>query len=330
MQCTVLISSAGRRVQLIECFRDDARALGIDLKIVATDICPKLSPACAIADSFYQVPACFSNEYTAVMLEICVKEKVKLIIPTIDPELIILSEARQSFVDAGTEVGVAEAAFVRMADDKYETINYLDSLGVPTPKTSLLSQLSDNSGIDLGNALIKPRSGSASQGILDYSDDAVARIQNKDQYIVQHKLQGDEFTVNAFYDDNGRMCCAIPHRRLEVRSGEVSKGITQKNIYLLEIASQIGDGIHAVRGPLCFQAFVTSQGRASVFEINARFGGGYPLAHRAGGKFTKWLLQQVCGMTPSYNNQWEENLVMLRYDCAVYAKVSADFQPCCR
>ena len=59
-------------------------------------------------------------------------------------------------------------------------------------------------------------------------------------------------------------------------------------------------------------------GEATVFEINARFGGGYPICDRAGGTFAKWILQDLSGCTPDYNDNWQEGLRMLRYDAAVF------------
>jgi len=55
-----------------------------------------------------------------------------------------------------------------------------------------------------------------------------------------------------------------------------------------------------------------------VFEINARFGGGYPLAHRAGAKFTKWLLEEVIGAPCTAKDSWDEGLLLLRYDSEVF------------
>ena len=40
---------------LINCFRKDA-LLGINLRIIATDCAPDLSPACLIADERFSVP----------------------------------------------------------------------------------------------------------------------------------------------------------------------------------------------------------------------------------------------------------------------------------
>ena len=55
-----------------------------------------------------------------------------------------------------------------------------------------------------------------------------------------------------------------------------------------------------------------------VFEINARFGGGYPLAHRAGAPFSRWLLEEAAGRPGSAHNDWEEGVTMLRYDAAMF------------
>lgn len=76
--------------------------------------------------------------------------------------------------------------------------------------------------------------------------------------------------------------------------------------------------LSAPRGVLCFQAFVDRQGRASVFEINARFGGGYPLAHHAGATMARWLLEERLGLPCSAHNAWREGVAMLRYDAAVF------------
>ena len=69
---------------------------------------------------------------------------------------------------------------------------------------------------------------------------------------------------------------------------------------------------------MCFQAIVTPAGEAAVFELNARFGGGYPLSHMAGGRFTKWLLEETAGRAPSVPEEWSEGVTMLRYDAAVF------------
>jgi carbamoyl-phosphate synthase large subunit len=58
-----------------------------------------------------------------------------------------------------------------------------------------------------------------------------------------------------------------------------------------------------------------------VFEINARLGGGYPLAHQAGATFTKWLLEEALGLPCTAVDTWRAGVEMLRYDTAVFRSV---------
>jgi carbamoyl-phosphate synthase large subunit len=139
-----------------------------------------------------------------------------------------------------------------------------------------------------------------------------------DDYLVQEMWDGAEYTVNLFFDQEGDLRCAVPHRRIEVRSGEVSKGRTERVPALMNAAHQLAAALPGARGPLCFQAIVRPDGSFAVFEINARFGGGYPLAHHAGATFTRWLLEEaLCSPCTAHDN-WREGVTMLRYDAAVF------------
>jgi hypothetical protein len=137
-------------------------------------------------------------------------------------------------------------------------------------------------------------------------------------HVVQELLHGDEYTVNLFFDRSGALRCVVPHRRHEVRAGEVAKGVTTRHAKLEAIGWSLGTILEGARGPLCYQAIVDPQGRAAVFEINARFGGGYPLAHEAGARFSRWLLEQTLGLEPSCHDQWRDGVTMLRYDAALF------------
>ena len=51
----VLMTAGSRRVPLVQAFRQSLRALGIDGRVIVTDINP-LSPAVHVADRAYRVP----------------------------------------------------------------------------------------------------------------------------------------------------------------------------------------------------------------------------------------------------------------------------------
>jgi carbamoyl-phosphate synthase large subunit len=134
---------------------------------------------------------------------------------------------------------------------------------------------------------------------------------------VQELAHGEEYTINVFVE-NGRCVCAVPHRRIEARGGEVSKGLTSRNADLIKLGTEIAETLPGARGALNIQCFVDIAGRAKVIEINARFGGGFPLANRAGAKFPRWMLESLLCRRSTATGEWEDNLLMLRYDAAIY------------
>jgi carbamoyl-phosphate synthase large subunit len=317
--CTILISSAGRRVELIRCFRDGAAHLGIDLRVIAVDVDPAMSAACQIADVAIRVPRCDRAEFIDELLRVCLRHEVDLIVPTIDPELEPLSAEAARFSEIGVDLAIAAPEVVRLARDKLRTARFLASQGVPAPRSAGLDEVMADPNAWPWPLMIKPRAGSSSVGIrIVPSPDQLAELGEAPDYIAQELLQGEEYTVNLFFDRGGRLLCAIPHLRCEVRAGEVAKGITRRHPELEAIARALGETLPGARGALCFQAMVDAAGRAVVFELNARFGGGYPLAHRAGARFAQWLLEETTGRPPSAHNHWQDGVLMLRYDHAIF------------
>jgi sugar O-acyltransferase (sialic acid O-acetyltransferase NeuD family) len=323
---TILISSAGRRVELIRCFQTDAKALGLSLRMVAVDVEPEMSSACQAADVCFRVPPCTSPDFLSNLLHICGKEKVDLLVPTIDPELSILADHRQRFAAVGTRVLVSDSAVVRMAGDKAATAEFLRQNGIPVPRTARLGELLKKPETWPWPVILKPAHGSASVGIRVAKNigEAKEAAERRADYVAQELVEGCEYTVNLFFDQAGKLRSAVPHERCEVRAGEVSKGITRREPRLVELAWRLGSVLQGAVGSLCFQAILPDRRQPAVFEINTRFGGGYPLAHQAGATFTRWLLEELAGLPSSANDRWEEGLTMLRYDAAIFRRASAD------
>ncbi len=296
--------------------------MGIQVRVAAVDSNPAVSAACQMADVCCAVPRCTAPDFIPSLLEVCLQEKVRLLVPTIDTELLTLAEHRAEFRAIGTRVVVSSPELVRLARNKVETARFLAGRGLPVPRTALLSDLLAAPDAWRWPAILKPVGGSSSVGIVRAENlaEAQAVAAGHDDYLAQELWVGREYTVNVFFDQAGTLRAAVPHWRYEVRAGEVSKGITERQPVLLEIAERLGQVLRGACGPLCFQAIVNERGEAAVFEINARFGGGYPLAHRAGARFTQWLLEEVAGLPSTANDDWEEGVVMLRYDAAVFCK----------
>lgn len=316
----LLITSAGRRNQLLECFRSSAAALGMPLQVLAAELRPHFSTACRAADEVFTVPACDSPEYVDALLAICEREKVGLLVPTIDPELSPLSKAIADFAKVGTKVVVSHPETVQIARDKLATAEALALAGLPTPRSLPLRDfLADPSAIK-GAIIVKPKAGSSSAGIIrPRAIDELTSLA-PDGYVVQECWEGEEYTVNVFVDQAGRLVSAVPHLRMSVRSGEVSQGRTARQPDLLVAAERLPIALPGLRGPACFQAIVRGDGSIGIFEVNARFGGGYPLAHEAGAPFTQWILEEVAGLPSTATSAWEEGVLMLRYDAAFFVR----------
>jgi carbamoyl-phosphate synthase large subunit len=319
-QATVLISSAGRRAQLVSCVRDAGQRLGITTRVVASDAKPELSAAAQLANRAVKVPRCTDPEFIPELLTLCKDERVRLLIPTIDTELPILSAHQAEFAKLGVKVAISSPAVVALARDKEKTAVTLQAAGVATPKTMSAVRYAEQPTALKWPVILKPRGGSSSVGILcpPTFEDAVAAARDEHELIAQELWRGREYTVNMFFDQTGAMRCAIPHWRIETRGGEVSKGRTEDVQVLRTAATKIAGCLVGARAVLCFQAIVDDRNEAAVFEINARFGGGYPLAHQAGARFTQWLLEESLGLPSTANDQWARGLTMLRYDSAVF------------
>jgi carbamoyl-phosphate synthase large subunit len=318
MQATVLVSSAGRRVGLIDCFRRSAAAEGLNLTVLACDVEPDLSAACRAADQAFAVPRCDDPAFVDALLEIAKAWGVDLIVPTIDPELGPLAAAAKDFGAIGTRVHVSPPHVIDVVRDKVRTAEVLCAAGVPVPRTSRLEQVIADPVAASWPVFLKPCAGSASRGVkLARTPDDLAQAFDEPM-MVQEFLIGSEYTVNMFVDAQGSLRNAIAHQRLRVRAGEVEKGRTERNPLFRELAELITTALPDARGVLCFQLIMCERRGPCVFEINARFGGGYPLAHFAGAEYTRWLLQEVLGLPSTAHDHWRSGALMLRYDAATF------------
>jgi carbamoyl-phosphate synthase large subunit len=88
----------------------------------------------------------------------------------------------------------------------------------------------------------------------------------------------------------------------------------------MSAASRLVAALGGCRGCVTLQCFRQGEGRFVFFEANLRFGGGYPLAYAAGANFPGWILRMVAGEEIPAFDGWEDHLLMLRFDDAIFVK----------
>ena len=115
----VLILSAGRRVELVNCFKDARYNLGIEGNVVACDL-SDTAPAIYHADKKYLVPRISDDRYIYEIINICKLENIHLIVPTIDTELYKLSISTEMIEkQTNAKVLVSDKSVIEICRDKY-------------------------------------------------------------------------------------------------------------------------------------------------------------------------------------------------------------------
>ncbi|PNH80574.1 ATP-grasp domain-containing protein [Vibrio diazotrophicus] len=318
MKSSVLISSAGRRVELVQAFKDALKILNNGSKVYCTDMQPQLSSACQIADGYFKVPRVTENNYVELLLDICKVNNIGLVVPTIDTELIVLSKNRQLFENEGVYVVISDEELVNKCRDKRKTANLFDELKIEQPL------ILDRNNLTFP-CFCKPYDGSCSIGAIaiqskyDLTEDQINNPKNMFMELVPKSYC--EYTIDAYYSKDGNLKCLVPRKRLEVRGGEVSKGITKRNFVYEYLYNKV-KSLKGARGCITFQLFVNEELELiKGLEINPRFGGGYPLTHDSGANFPQWLISEyLYKVQVGHFDSWEEDLTMLRYDAKVLVR----------
>ncbi|MDP1569122.1 MAG: ATP-grasp domain-containing protein [Vicinamibacterales bacterium] len=311
----VLVTAASRRVPLVAAFQRAVHDLPQGGRVIVTDINP-LSPAVRVADRAYRVPLAGDTGYVDALLDICVAERIGLLVPTIDDELPLMAGARPVFEAHGVQVAVSPRTTAEVCNDKRATCAHLRRHGVSAVRTWRPDELPSPAPFPL---FVKPRTGRGGVGayaartarelefFCDYVDDPV----------VQDLLDGPEYTIDVLCDFEGRPLSVVPRQRAVIRAGVMDRGRTVADPRLIDL------GIACARA-LPFRGAVNLQcrmrdGRPHVFEINARFSGGIPLTIAAGAPFPRMLVDLALGrpVAPSLG-LFTDGLWLTSYESSFY------------
>lgn len=313
-QVRILFSCAGRRIELIQTFVRAARALKLEIGLHVADTEAHFAASC-ITPFVHRVPPTRSADYIPALLRIARREKIDLLVPLLDTELLKLSLAREDFAQIGCGVLVSSPRVVRTCRDKLAMYQFLIQHGIDTPTTWRPEAILPRSRHPFPYFL-KPRCGSASKGnhVIRNKADLEAMAARVPDAIVQEFVSGIEHTLDVYAGYDGRPRCVVPRERLEIRGGEVTKARTVEHEGIIQVGAKVVEALADCRGLITIQLILTPDGRIRVIEVNPRFGGGVPLAIHAGADFPRWLLMEWLGRHPRIRlDHFEDGVMMLRY-----------------
>ena len=314
----LLFTSVGRRVELVQAFHAAAEKFGIALTVYGADM-SESAPAMLFCDKTVIVPKIKSEQYIPALLDICKKEQIDALIPTIDTDLLILAENRAAFRQIGTRVIISAPDKIAVCRDKRLTSDYFHGVGLKSPSATD-SVENYQGGFP---AFIKPKDGSSSAFAYKVNDasELVAYAAKVPDYIIQPFVEGTEYTVDVFCDFAGNPIFITPRIRLAVRAGEVLKTqIVQDEKIIAEMKALIAD--YKPCGAITVQLIRNDKTAEDYYiEINPRFGGGAPLSIMAGADSAEALLKLLQGEALTYQEgAAEDGAVYSRFDQSVRVK----------
>lgn len=332
---TIIISSAGRRLYLIDWFREAFEALDIEGRVVVAENDPTSSSA-SYGDVGRSLPKYDDPDYGPELMSLVAEFDAKIFVSANDYELMhvhVNSGLANSLRESGVLVPGVSAAWQAGCADKLQMAQLLAAIEVPTPATV---SGADDQGIDELSAradefVVKHRFGSGSSGLRVVSADQVRQAVTeaalsapaagghpgtRDDVVVQPKLPGAEYGVDIIgsLTDSGILSGVLARRKVRMRAGETDKAVTVDAAPFARISELIA-GASDLTGLIDVDVFVDDFGEASVIDINPRFGGGYPFVHLAGADVPLYYLSQAFDIeVDECWNKYELGVVSAKYE----------------
>jgi len=239
------------------------------------------------------------------LVQICASNKINILIPTVDMELIQLAEARQLFEAVGTKVLVADKDVLTTIMNKYSLLNTL-SKSIDVGSFDMLDK-ANATNWNNKKVVIKPVSGSGSRGVEFYENFKAIPAQKFDQQdlMIQAFIEGPEYSIDVMVGQNGQVKAIVPRLRMRTDSGV---SVTGKVVNELTYAANI-------------QVILSPEFGPQLVEINPRFSGGLSLVIEAGADTPLMAVKEIMGETVEPISKFKE-LAMVRTYTEVFMEGS--------
>ncbi|MCI4626014.1 MAG: ATP-grasp domain-containing protein [Candidatus Magnetoovum sp. WYHC-5] len=316
----ILITSASRKVSLVNSFKEAILKEGYKGKVYAADISP-LSPALYSADECLLLPASASPGFIKKVIELCLQKDIKLLIPTRDEELPLFAYHKDTFTKAGVTVMVGSSETVNLCQNKAEFIDFCKKNGFLVPKVYSAYDINGDVPFPL---FIKPCVGKGGRftRVVNNKLEIEAALMAMPDAIIQEYLDLPEYTIDVFCNFKGDVISVVPRERINVFGGESFTGCPVNNPVLIEEAVRIAKTLKLI-GHNTIQCFWDGY-LVKFIEVNPRFGGGAILSIKAGLNSPGFLIRLIAQeeVLPCIG-EFTNNLYMLRYVEDVFVEKEA-------
>lgn len=314
-EINVLILSCGTRNKIVRAFKNE---LGNKGKVFATD-CSKLAPALYEADEHFIVPRIDDPNYLSHLLDICQTNNITGVFSLIDPELLLLAENKEKFLDIGTIPIISDYPLIKTSFNKYAFNEYLKTNGFNATKCYMdlesFYEAYENKEIDFP-IFVKPVEGSASVNINKvYSKEELELLFSMyDDLMIQEFMDGVEYGVDAYIDIHSHEIVSVFNKeKIKMRAGETDKAVSVKDEELLSIVLRFIETAGYL-GIIDMDIFKVN-GKYYIAEVNPRFGGGYPHGYEAGVNIPKQIINNLGHIQNTVElNNYDTGIYMMKYN----------------
>ena len=312
----VLILSAGRRVELVKSFKSAIKEANVQGKVIAVDL-QKTAPALYFADEYFNISSLKNDNYIDDLVSICLQNDVKLVIPTIDTELEILSLNKARIEElTGAKIMVCEKLVIDIIRNKIKTYEFLKKHNLRAPYVITDKDIKNRSY--KFPLFIKPYDGSSSQNSYKINNEEELKFFKKyvEKPLIQEFIDGVEYCVDVFTDFDGKPITIVPKIRMASRAGEISKGKIEKNIKIISEIKRLVSVLKPI-GEINVDCIINNE-LVYIIEINGRFAGGSPMSFNAGANSPLNLIKLLKNEKLDYNEEYKEGMIALRFDECIY------------
>ena len=278
-------------------------------RIIATDI-DNLAPGLYLASKGYIVPKASDKGFISSILKLSKKEKISVIIPTVEEELIKFSENLQLFEKEGIAVVVSNINSLNASVDKSKTYTLFE-------KEKYCPRLYSQSTVKFP-VVVKPTASRGGRGIFICEDSDELKValkkngKNFNESLIMEYVDGIEYSVYGLSDKNGFPLLTVPIKRIHAVS-ESKKAQTVDDKEVINTAKDIAIKLKLV-GPWNVQLMRGKQG-LKLIEVNPRFAGTTSLVVASGVNLPELSIKVFSGETiNSKMLNFQKDIYMTRYN----------------
>jgi len=282
----VLVTSISNKAGMLQAVRSALNRLGRKSRLYGGDIDSK-SIGRYFVDVFWKMPL-LSTDAIPVIVDYCIKNEIRLIIPSRDGELLFWSANLAEFAKHGIFIMISNQDAVGNVIDKYNFYQKGKEWSCP-----VIPAVTDINLLDAETYVVKERFGAGSKkiGLNLPFDAAVKHAATLSMPVFQPYISGIEYSIDVYIAKDGKVKGAVCRSRDQVVNGESQITKTVIKPGLESICSAFAEKL-GLSGHVIFQAIEDAGHNYHLIECNARFGGASTLSIAVGLDSFYWCFKE--------------------------------------